>query len=277
VLEVVNSPEHRDLSVKQVVPRLADQGTFLGSESTIYRILREEDQLQHRSPAKPARHKRPRELVATRPNQVWCWDITYFKSPIAGIFFYAYVVSDLFSRKIVARTVHESESDLHAAALIQAACSAEGIDPDTLTIHSDNGGPMKGATILATLQRLGVATSFSRPRVSDDNPHAESLFRTMKYRPEYPRGPFESLEAARQWLDWFVSWYNDDHRHSAIRFVTPSERHEGRDVQILEQRRHVYEQARQRHPERWSGGVRNWTPVAQVVLNPNDRSRRQVG
>jgi len=130
---------------------------------------------------------------------------------------------------------------------------------------------------LATLQRLGVATSFSRPRVSDDNPHAESLFRTMKYRPEYPRGPFESLEAARQWLDWFVSWYNDDHRHSAIRFVTPSERHEGRDVQILEQRRHVYEQARQRHPERWSGGVRNWTPVAQVVLNPNDRSRRQVG
>lgn len=273
VLEVVNKPEHRDLTVKEVVPRLADRGEYIASESTIYRILREEGQLQHRSAAKPPRSQRPRELVATGPNQVWCWDITYLKSPIAGIYFYAYMVTDVFSRKIVGRAVHDSESDVHAAALVVAACAAEGVERDTLVIHSDNGGPMKGATMLATLHRLGVAPSFSRPRVSNDNPYAESLFRTMKYRPEYPRKPFESLEAARRWVAWFVSWYNTEHRHSAIRFVTPAERHAGQDVDILDHRRVVYERARQRHPERWSRGTRDWTRPSEVVLNPQDASR----
>lgn len=278
VLEVVNEPEHRDLTVKQIVPRLADQGEYIASESTMYRILREANQLQHRSTAKPPTHQRPRELVATGPNQVWCWDITYLKSPIAGIYYYAYMVTDVFSRKIVGRAVHDCESDLHAAELITVACAAEDVERDTLAIHSDNGGPMKGATMLATLQRLGVVPSFSRPRVSDDNPYAESLFRTMKYRPEYPRKPFESLEAARQWVEWFVSWYNTEHRHSAIRFVTPAERHAGRDIDILDHRRQVYDRAQQRHPDRWSRGTRNWTRPTEVVLNPQDASRtRRVG
>lgn len=279
MLEVVNSPEHRDLAVNQIVPRLADRGQYIASESSMYRILREEDQAQHRSAARPRTNHRPRELVASGPNQVWCWDITYLKSPVLGVYFYAYVVTDLYSRKIVAHAVHDSESDDHAAALVQAACAAEGVVQGDLTIHSDNGGPMKGATMLATLQRLGVAASFSRPRVSDDNPYAEALFRTMKYRPEYPRGPFANRDAARIWLDWFVAWYNHEHRHSAIRFVTPAERHDGRDTELLEQRRGVYERARQRHPERWSGNTRNWSPVATVVLNPERgaSAERQAG
>lgn len=277
VLEVVNEPAHRDLSINQIVPLLADQGEYIASESTMYRILGEEGQLQHRSPTRPRTHERPRELVATGPNQVWCWDITYLKSPISGVYFYAYLVTDVFSRKIVGRAVHDTEDQLHAAALVQAACAAEGVEPGTLVIHSDNGGPMKGATMLATLQRLGVVPSFSRPQVSDDNPHAEALFRTMKYRPEYPRGAFESLEAAWLWVEWFVGWYNTEHRHSAIRFVTPGERHEGRDAEILERRREVYEQARQRNPQRWARGVRDWTPAAEVVLNPRDTARRQAG
>jgi hypothetical protein len=162
--------------------------------------------------------------VATAPNQVWSWDITYLRSPVRGIFYYLYMIVDVFSRKVVGKVVHYTECQVCAAALIQAACDAEGVDPNNLTIHSDNGGPMKGATMVATMERLGVAQSFSRPRVSDDNPFSEALFRTVKYRPEYPSGPFATLDAARAWVDWFVGWYNHQHLHSAISFVTPAQR-----------------------------------------------------
>ena len=133
-------------------------------------------------------------------------------------------------------------------------------------MHSDNGSPMKGATMLATLQRLGVIASFSRPSVSDDNPFSEALFRTLKYRPEYPERAFEDIAAARTWVERFVRWYNHEHRHSAIRFVTPDERHSGEDHDILQRREKVYDQARKRHPQRWSGRTRNWTPVDGVYL-----------
>lgn len=139
---------------------------------------------------------------------------------------------------------------------------------DRLVVHSDNGSPMKGATMLATLQRLGVVPSFSRPSVSDDNAFVEALFRTAKYRPGYPSKPFASIDAARAWVSTFVSWYNEEHQHSAIRFVTPADRHAGRDVEILNHRRDVYERARARHPERWAGASRNWSPVETVTLNP---------
>jgi len=269
VLEVVNSPEHRDLSPKQIVPRLADQGEYLASESTLYRVLREEDQLKHREPSSPPTNRsRPEEYVATAPNQVWSWDITYLRSPILGVFFYLYVVLDVWSRKIVGWSVHEAESAEHASAMIEAACAREGIRRDQLVLHSDNGGPMKGATLLATLQVLGVAMSFSRPSVSNDNPYSESLFRTAKYRPQYPRKPFACLEAARTWVSWFIGWYNTEHRHSAIRFVTPDERHSGQDAEILAKRDAVYAAARERRPDRWTGNTRNWTPVESVVLNP---------
>ena len=263
VLEVVNRPEHRDLSVKQIVPSLADRGEYVASESTMYRILREEKQLQYRAASRPPA-SRPRELLATGPNQVWTWDITYLKSPVRGSFFYLYLVVDIFSRKIVGAAVHTTESSEHSAELIAQACASEGIDPDQLRLHSDNGSPMKGATMLATLQQLGVVPSFSRPRVSDDNPFSEALFRTAKYRPEYPDGPFASLEAAREWVTWFVDWYNQYHLHSGIRFVTPAQRHAGEDVEILTKRGTLYETARARHPERWSRNIRDWSRPGAV-------------
>lgn len=269
VLSTVNQPEYRDLSPKQIVPRLADQGVYLASESTIYRLLRADGQLAHRGTAKPATRKRPRELVATGPNQVWSWDITYLKSPVAGAFYYLYMIVDVFSRKVVGQAVHPSESQGYAAALVQTACDAEGVDQGQLTIHSDNGGPMKGATMAATMERLGIMPSFSRPSVSDDNPYSEALFRTVKYRPEYPSGPFGSLDDAQTWVAWFVDWYNDRHLHSAIGFVTPTQRHTGEDRAVLEGRHRLYEEARATNPARWSGRTRDWSRIDTVKLNPS--------
>ncbi len=274
LVAVANTPEYRDLSPRQIVPRLADeQGVYLGSESTLYRALREEGQLAHREPSRPATASRPREQIATGPNQVWTWDITWLPGPVRGTFYYLYLILDVWSRKIVGGEANEEESSHLASELFRATCSRLGLDPEGLVLHSDNGGPMKGATMLATLQRLGVIPSFSRPRVSDDNPFSEALFRTLKYRPEYPSQPFATLEAAQAWVTGFIDWYNTEHRHSAIRYVTPAQRHDGREEAILERRRRIYEAAQQEHPERWSGEVRNWTPVADVCLNPYPKKK----
>jgi len=268
VLQTVNSPEYRDLPPKQIVPKLADKGIYLGSESTIHRILREEEQLNHRERSKPATSTRPREHVATGPNQVYSWDITYLPSPVRGRFYYLYLVMDVWSRKTVGATVHDRESPDLAAELIEEICILYEIDPRGLVLHSDNGGPMKGSTMLATLQRLGIMPSFSRPGVSNDNPYSESLFRTMKYCPWYPSKPFGSLAEAQAWVALFVRWYNTEHLHSGINFVTPEDRHAGREEPIFAQRRDVYEAARRQHPERWSRGTRKWESVKEVRLNP---------
>jgi len=161
----------------------------------------------------------------------------------------------------------------HSSVLMAHACLLHGVQPEELVLHSDNGGPMKGATMLATLQKLGVTPSFSRPSVSNDNPYSESLFRTMKYRPEYPSKPFENVEQAQSWVDGFVFWYNTQHLHSSIRFVTPDDRHFGSEEHILANRRKVYEKARGRNPNRWSKNIRNWNPVLQVRLNPEKRTK----
>jgi len=269
LVELANSPEYRDLSPKQIVPRLADEGVYVASESSFYRVLRDENQMTRREASRPpTKRSRPVEHVADGANQVWSWDITYLRSPIRGVFFYLYVVVDVWSRKIVGWAVHENESAEHASVMIEEACAREGIQRDQLVLHADNGGPMKGATLLATLQILGVITSFSRPRVSDDNPFSESLFRTLKYRPEYPTRPFASADDARRWVAWFVGWYNAEHRHSAIRYVTPEQRHNGQQDELLAQRREVYAAARAQRPDRWSGPTRDWSPVPTVVLNP---------
>jgi transposase InsO family protein len=269
LLAAVNSPRFCDKSPNQIVPLLADEGVYLASESTIYRVLAEEGMAQRRSKAKPpTKRHRPHAHVATGPNQVWSWDITYLKSPVRGAFFYLYMTLDVWSRKIVAFEVHDRECSSIAAKMTEAACVAEGVEPGSLVIHSDNGGPMKGATMLAKLQSLGIATSFSRPSVSNDNPFSESLFRTAKYRPDFPTGPFESLEAARTWAKSFVRWYNEEHLHSSVRFVTPSDRHEGYEQNLLENRERVYAEAKTRRPNRWARNTRNWTRVATVTLNP---------
>lgn len=269
VLEVANSQEFRDKSPKQIVPLLADQGKYICSESTMYRILRSQQMVAHREPSRaPTKSHRPGEFVATKPNMVWTWDITYLKASIRGTFFYLYMILDIWSRKIVGWEVFEEESSELAAWLIEAACRSEGVERNTLTLHSDNGGPMKAGTTLAKLQELGVIASFSRPRVSNDNPYSEACFRTVKYRPSFPKKPFESLEDARTWTAEFVTWYNTEHQHSAIGFVTPQDRHDGHAKKRLAIRHKTYEKARERHPLRWSGKVRSWTHVEEVTLNP---------
>ena len=212
--------------------------------------------------------------VANGPNQLWSWDITYLASTVAGLFFYLYLIMDVFSRKIVGWEVHIEQSSDHASVLFRKAHLREGVGDGKLALHSDNGSPMKGATLLVTLQRLGVVASFSRPSVSNDNPYSEALFKTCKYRPGFPDKPFESLGHARAWVADFVLWYNGEHRHSGIRFVTPGERHRGDDIAVLEQRKVVYEAAREEHPERWSGDIRNWDRPETVSLNP-DKSDHQ--
>ena len=210
---------------------------------------------------------RPRAFTATGPNQLYRWDITYLPSVIRGVFFYCYLFMDIFSRKIVGWQVHAHECSERAAALLEDICRREGIERDQVVLHSDNGGPMKGVTMIAKMQELGVTPSFSRPRVSDDNPYSEALFRTVKYVPAYP-GCFASLPEARAYMETFVHWYNHTHYHSGIKFVTPVQRHGGEDKCILARRHAVCAQAKARHPERWSGKTRNWDHIDVVLLNP---------
>lgn len=269
IVSIATSKEYRNLSPRQIVPLLADKGQYAGSESSFYRVLHEENLMAHRSHSRPANARsKPKALVATGPCQVWTWDITYLRSPVNGRFFYLYLIVDLWSRKVVAWRVHDEESMELAATLAEEACRAENVAGGRLTLHADNGGPMKGSTMLATLQKLGVVASFSRPGVSDDNAFCEALFRTLKYRPGFPRKPFPSLEAARGWVAGFVRWYNDEHLHSAIKYVTPSDRHAGRDKTILTRRDQVYAAAKARTPRRWTGDTRDWTPITRVTLNP---------
>jgi transposase InsO family protein len=275
LLKVANDPDYANLPPCKIVPRLADEGRYLASESTFYRVLKAEKQLAHRQKSKPTGTvKQPRALVASGPNQIYSWDITYLPTAVKGLFFYLYLVMDIYSRKIVGWQVYESESSALAADLMIDICLREGIERHQVTLHSDNGSPMKGATMLATLQQLGIIPSFSRPGVSNDNPYSESLFRTLKYQPTYPERPFPDLLSARRWVRGFVGWYNHDHLHSAIKFVSPAQRHAGLDNEILAKRKQVYERAKCKHPNRWSGNSRNWEPVNNVYLNPEKEKNK---
>jgi putative transposase len=269
-MRVLNSNAFKDLPPSQIVPRLADTGQYVASESTMYRLLHAEGQMAHRRLERvPRKVSKPRALVATQPDQVYCWDITYLPAPVRGMHFYLYLFVDIFSRKIVGWQVFDCESAELAAALLRDICERMGISVGQLTVHSDNGSPMKGETMLATMQRLGITPSRSRPSVSNDNPYSESLFRTLKYRPQLPLKPFKDLLHARRWVTDLVHWYNLEHRHSAIRFVTPTQRHAGLDKSMLKNREVVYAAARQANPNRWSGSPRNWSPINEVHLNPN--------
>lgn len=266
VLRVVNEPRFAHLPPTQIVPILADEGCYLASESTLYRLLREADQLAHRGPSRaPSKRATPRHC-ATGPNQLYAWDITYLPGPIRGMFFFLYLVLDVYSRKIVAHEVHEAESAEHAAQLIEQAVHREGVSHGVLVVHQDNGSPMKGSTYLAKLADLGIRPSYNRPGVCDDNAYAESLFRTCKYRPEFPGG-FATLEEARAWMLSFTRWYNHEHKHRNLKFVSPAQRHRGEDRSLLAQRTALYEQARAKHPARWSGNIRNWSLPKEVWLN----------
>jgi putative transposase len=269
ILDVCNQPEYASLPPSQIVPKLADKGIYIASESSIYRLLRAKEQQNERGRArKRSSIGLARTHLATTPNQVWMWDITFLPSTVRGQFYYLYMVEDVYSRYGVVWEVHDRESGELAVDLIQKARLRENCLTASLVLHSDNGSAMKSQTMRAKLQEWGIAPSYSRPGVSDDNAFVESLFRTLKYCPKWPAKGFSSLEEAREWVQRFMEWYNHDHQHSKLRFVTPAQRHRQEDVVILAQRHLVYEAAKARHPERWSGETRNWTPIGPVTLNP---------
>lgn len=268
ILEIANSPVFRSLPPSQIVPALADQGRYLASESSFYRIFREANQQHHRGRSDKPQRKPLSTHCATGPNQVWCWDITWLPGPARGVFYYLYLILDLYSRKVIAWEIYEREASDLAAPLIHRACLLESIAARPLVLHSDNGSPMKGASMLETLRRLGVTPSFSRPRVSNDNAYAESLFRTCKYRPDYPVNGFATIKEAREWVLSFSRWYNTEHKHSGLKFTTPEQRHVGEADVIVERRKAVYHEARTRHPNRWTGKIRNWDLPEKVWLNP---------
>jgi putative transposase len=272
MIKIATSTEFQDLSPWQIVAILADRGIYMASESSFYRVLKERKMLNHRGKSKKPTYNRPEALTASSPNQIWSWDITYLKGPIRGEYFYLYMFMDIFSRKIVGWEIYEKESMEYSSMLVSKICNHENIKENQLVLHSDNGGSMKGATMLATLQKLGVVPSFSRPKVSDDNPYSESLFKTLKYCPEFPAEAFESIEIAKAWVKKFVDWYNNTHLHSGIKFVTPSQRHQKQDGDILIKRKKVYEKAKEKKPNRWSGTTRNWDYIDEVFLNNLQRN-----
>jgi transposase InsO family protein len=271
IVEVANEPRFAETPPARIVPMLADEGVYIASESSFHRVLRAHGQMTRRGRARPPRRSRPPTThIATRPGAVWCWDVTFLPATIQGRWFYLYLILDLYSRKIVGFEVHDTDSADHAAHLARRTALAEAVHamPVRPVLHGDNGATLKGTTVLAMLHWLGIEPSYSRPRVSDDNPYAEALFRTAKYRPEFPVKGFAELDAAREWAADFVHWYNDVHRHSGIGYVTPAQRHTGQDRILLAARHELYQRARQSNPLRWSGQTRDWTPVAAVTLNP---------
>jgi transposase InsO family protein len=215
--------------------------------------------------------------MADGPNQVWSWDISFLPTTVRGVWLYLYLVVDVWSRKVVAWDVAEVESAEIAADLVKRACLKERYRRPSsfgshqyhqpLILHADNGNAMRGATLESRLEEMGVLRSFSSPRVSSDNPYSESLFRTVKYRPDYPNRPFASKDEACEWVAAFVDWYNHRHRHTGIKFVTPHQRHSGTATAICQQRADIYEKARQVHPRRWSRSTLCWRQPEEVGIN----------
>jgi putative transposase len=250
VLDVLYSPEYIDVAPATAYAMLLDVGIYLGSVSTLYRILRDasatrprRDERTHPAYAKP-------ELLATNPNEVWSWDITKLKGPLKAAHFQLYVILDIFSRCVVGWMIADCESDALAQALIAQTCDKESIVPGQLTLHADRGPSMRSKLVSDLLVDLNVIKSHSRPYTSDDNPFSESQFRTMKYRPNFPER-FNSLADARSFCQTFFAWYNDDHRHSGIGYMTPAAMHSGAATAIYEQRALVLKTAFLQHPNRF--------------------------
>lgn len=265
IIEVCNQDEYKDMTPNKIVPILAEKGQYIASESTFYKVLREYNQLKHRSNTKEPRPKpQAKTLEATAPNQLLSWDITYLKTSVKGMFFFLYLFMDVYSRRIMGWRIEDEESSACAKDLVEQICKDNNLSD--IMLHSDNGSPMKSGTMLATLQFLGVTASFSRPSVSNDNAYSESLFKTLKYRAGYPKS-FETLEEARAWVGGFVNWYNTEHRHSAIKFVTPEQRHFELDKQVMEIRHQTYLAAKQKNPARWNRKTRDWSYVDKVTLS----------
>ena len=250
VIEQLHSERFQDKPPAQVYATLLDEGTYLCSIRTMYRLLEENNEVrERRNQLTHPRYQKP-ELLATGANQVWSWDITKLLGPAKWSYFYLYVILDIFSRYVVGWMVAPNESAELARRLIGETCRKQGIAPGQLILHADRGSSMKSKPVAFLLADLGVTKSHSRPHVSDDNPFSESQFKTLKYRPEFP-DRFGSIEDARRFCQLFFSWYNTEHHHSGIGLLTPETLHYGRAEEVIQQRQDVLTQAYQRHPERF--------------------------
>lgn len=282
IIEICTSERFKDMNPYEIVAILAQESNYIASESTMYRVLRAHNMIHQRSNDKPRQKSRkPPQVVATGPNQVFTWDITWLHTVVQGIFLYAYVIIDIFDRSIVGWEIHDREDEQLARDLFHRL--SKRLDISGAHLHSDNGNPMKGLSLMALLYTLGVSNSFSRPRVSDDNPFIESFFKTLKYSLKYP-GRFQNIAEAREWMAEFIDWYNTEHLHSSIGYVTPQQRRSGEDIKIFKTRNKTMDAARKQFPERWGNRpVRTWISKDTVILNPdkkpeqNDQPTKKVG
>ena len=260
-----------DCTPYQIVAILLDEGRYIASTSSFYRILKSRDLLHHRKRGRSNKKKvTPPELVATGPNKVFSWDITWLKTDVNGIFFFAYMIIDVWSRKLVGWEIHTKESADISSNMFKRL--SRKLKLKGVKLHSDNGHPMRGSTMIQTLYNLGILPSFSRPRVSNDNPFSESFFKTVKYTAGFP-SYFKDLEHARTWMADFVNWYNTEHRHSGIGLITPEQRHIGEGSKIMGKRNNVMSKAYARKPERWSSKPAVWKNTEEVYLNPSAETR----
>jgi putative transposase len=268
VRETLNSERFQDQAPREVYATLLDEGEYLCHWRTMYRILDEfaevrerRNQLTHPNYQKP-------ELLATGPNQVWSWDITKLLGPVKWCYYYLYVILDIFSRYVVGWMIAPQESTALARELVQKTCEKQGIKADQLTLHADRGSPMIAKSMALLLADLGVTKSHSRPHISDDNPFSEAQFKTLKYRPDYPKR-FGSQADARLWARDFFGWYNNEHHHSAIGLLTPADVHYGRAAQILRERQLVLQLAYEKNPERFVKGLPLPAQLPEAVwINP---------
>ncbi len=273
VLDVLTSPRFVDRSPAEVFATLLDEGEYLCSERTMYRVLAQSQLVQERRNQRQHPQFAKPELMATGPNQVWSWDITKLLGPKKWTYFYLYVLLDIFSRYTVGWMVADRENSALAQRLIEETCQKQGVEPKVLTLHSDRGAPMTSKCTAQLLADLGVTRSLSRPQVSDDNPFSEAQFKTLKYHPGFP-GRFPDMEAAKAFCRSFFHWYNNEHRHGGISMLTPDDVHHDRAQAVLTQRQRILEAAWAAHPERFVRGIPKPSPLPEAVwINPPATSK----
>ena len=272
VRDTLNSPAFVDKAPAEVYATLLDQGVYLCSERTMYRVLADHDEVrERRDQLRHPAYSKP-ELLATGPNQVWSWDITKLKGPRKWNYFHLYVIIDIFSRYVVGWMVAERESAALAQRFIDETAAKHGIEQGQLTLHADRGTAMRSKAVSQLLADLGITKSHSRPYTSCDNPFSESQFKTTKYCPQFPKR-FDSLMAALAFCRAFFPWYNDDHRHSGIGLYTPSDVHFGRASELRELRQATLDAAHAAHPERFPRGrPQAPAPPSAVWINKPEES-----
>ena len=268
VRDILNSDRFVDSSPRQVYGTLLDEGQYLCSVSTMYRILHDHDEVRERRNQKRHPTYQKPELVATAPNQVWSWDITKLRGPVPHVYYYMYTILDIFSRYVVGYLIAEREQATLARQLVADSCAKQGIAPDQLILHADRGGSMTSKTLALLLADLGVSKSHSRPYTSNDNPFSEAQFKTMKYRPDYP-DRFGGLQDARAWARPFFHWYNHEHRHTSLGLMTPATVHYDLAEELTAKRQAVLAAAYAQHPERFVQGQPSAPKLATTVwINP---------